>query len=211
MSEVYWVEFIRKSDGKPAKSRMIFCNKKDAINHCKIILLEGRPARIMRGNTIAAQTFDEQLVATSEVYRSDGWIAYEIEKMEEISERVDLSPEDRKKALLDKVAKLMEEYENPTGENCSNDSMAEIWFEDGKERYLFNGERFTKINPHWKDFERFGENIVCFGNDMIKATEEKNIVELDGCIKSLHYLIEEIQQIKENGYLMDEDICGSPW
>ena len=53
---------------------------------------------------------------------------------------------ERKKELLQKIAKLLNEYENPTGNDCSNDTMAEISFEFGKEVYLFNGESFDRTN-----------------------------------------------------------------
>lgn len=52
----------------------------------------------------------------------------------------------RKSDLLKNIAKLLKEYEDPTGHNCSNDTMVEIGFDFGKEVYIFNGESFDLIN-----------------------------------------------------------------
>jgi hypothetical protein len=52
---------------------------------------------------------------------------------------------EEKNELLKKIAKLIEEYEDPTGHNCSNDVMVEISFEFGREKYIFNGESFVAI------------------------------------------------------------------
>ena len=57
----------------------------------------------------------------------------------------------RKKELLQKIAKLLEDYEDPTGHNCSNDTMAEISFEFGREVYIFNGESFDRTKPIIED------------------------------------------------------------
>jgi hypothetical protein len=202
MAVLYWIEFVRKSDGKINKTTP-FCSGEHAREYLDLVLLKGLPARLMKA---MYSNVENNFDTVSEVYRSDSWTSYEIQKIDEFPNKTDASPETRKKELLDKIAKLMEEYEDPTGNNCSNDSMAEIWFEDGKERYLFNGERFTKINPHWFAFKRYGENVVHYGQELIKASEEKNLTELDRWIGFLHSLVEEIRQSKENGYSMEEDI-----
>jgi len=53
---------------------------------------------------------------------------------------------ERKQELLKKIAKLLDEYENqPDG--YSNDTMAEISFDFGREVYIFNGESFDRAKP----------------------------------------------------------------
>jgi hypothetical protein len=55
--------------------------------------------------------------------------------------------EERKTNLLKSIAKLIRDYEDPTGHNCSNDVGAEITLDYGRETektFSFNGDSFVE-------------------------------------------------------------------
>jgi hypothetical protein len=54
------------------------------------------------------------------------------------------TPEQKQK-LLETIAQLLRDFEDVPGFGCSNDTMAEIWLDDGNERYLWNGGTFDMI------------------------------------------------------------------
>jgi hypothetical protein len=54
-----------------------------------------------------------------------------------------------KAKLLTDIAKLITDYEDPTGHNCSNDVGAEITLDVGRKTektYSFNGESFVECD-----------------------------------------------------------------
>jgi hypothetical protein len=55
----------------------------------------------------------------------------------------------RNDKFLKDIAKLIINYEDPTGHNCSNDIMAEIIVDFGRKtekKYSFNGESFVECD-----------------------------------------------------------------
>jgi hypothetical protein len=57
--------------------------------------------------------------------------------------------DEQKVKLLKDIAKLIVDYEDPTGYNCSNDVGSEITFDFGKKTektYSFNGESFVECD-----------------------------------------------------------------
>lgn len=53
--------------------------------------------------------------------------------------------DERKHRLLKQIANLIEDYEN-----CECCLACEIWFDEGKERHIYNGESFAQIRPKTK-------------------------------------------------------------
>jgi hypothetical protein len=55
---------------------------------------------------------------------------------------------ERKARLLEDIAKLIVDYENPTGHNCSNDVGSEITLDFGRETektFIYDGESFVEV------------------------------------------------------------------
>ena len=55
----------------------------------------------------------------------------------------------RKNKLLENIVKLIENYENPSGHNCSNDVGVEITLDVGRETeqtFSYNGESFVECD-----------------------------------------------------------------
>ena len=58
---------------------------------------------------------------------------------------------DRFEDLLREVARLIREYEDPTGSNCSNSVVCSIEETDLQKVFSFNGEKFVEVSNAEKD------------------------------------------------------------